>query len=67
MSDFFKSFSTGCGALILICFFAFIVAPLILFVFKVTLWIALPVIALLIIIAAVALFGRLIIEIKDRW
>lgn len=42
-------------------------APLILFVFKVTLWIALPVIALLIIIAAVALFGRLIIEIKDRW
>ena len=67
LPDFFKNFSTGCGTLILISFFAFIVAPLILFVFKVALWIAIPVLTLLVLIVAVALFGRVITEVKDRW
>ena len=58
---------TDCGTLVLIGVLVFIVLPLILLGFKLALWLAVPVITLLIIVAGVAMFGRLINSIRKNW
>ncbi len=67
VSKFSKDFLTGCGTLILIGVLVFIVLPLILLGFKLALWLAVPVITLLVIVAGVAMFGRLINSIRKNW
>ena len=67
VSKFSKDFLTGCGTLVLIGVLVFIVLPLILLGFKLALWLAVPVITLLIIVAGVAMFGRLINSIRKNW
>jgi len=67
VSKFSKDFLTDCGTLVLIGVLVFIVLPLILLGFKLALWLAVPVITLLIIVAGVAMFGRLINSIRKNW
>ncbi|MGM0532074.1 MAG: hypothetical protein ACQER7_12065 [Bacteroidota bacterium] len=62
-----KDFFTGCGTLILIGILIFIIVPLIIIGFKLALWLAVPIIILLIIIFATAVFGRAVSETRKRW
>lgn len=66
-SRFFKDFSVGCGTLMLLGLLIFVLVPLILIGFKIALWLAVPVIGLIIIVVLVALFGRFISETRKRW
>lgn len=66
-SSFFKDFSVGCGMLILLGLLIFVLVPLILIGFKIALWLAVPVVGLIIIVVLVALFGRFISETRKRW
>jgi len=66
-SNFFKDFSVGCGALILLGILIFVLLPLILIGFKIALWLAVPVVGLIVIIVLVALFGRFISETRRGW
>lgn len=66
-SNFFKDFSVGCGALILLGLLIFVLVPLIILGFKIALWLAVPIVALIIIVVLVALFGRFISETRKRW
>ena len=66
-SSFFKDFSVGCGALILLGILLFVLVPLILIGFQIALWLAVPVVGLIVIIVLVALFGRFISETRKRW
>lgn len=66
-SSFFKDFSVGCGALILLGILFFVLVPLIIIGFKIALWLAIPVVGLIVIIVLVALFGRFISETRKRW
>jgi len=65
-SDFFKDFSVGCRTLILLGLLIFVLVPLIIIGFKIALWLAVPVIGLIIIVVLVALFGRVISETRRR-
>ena len=65
-SNFFKDFSVGCGTLILLGLLIFVLVPLIIIGFKIALWLAVPVIGLIIIVVLVALFGRVISETRRR-
>ena len=67
MSRFSKDFLTGCGTLVLIGVLVFIVLPLVLLGFKLALWLAVPVITLLVIVVGVAMFGRFINLIRKYW
>jgi hypothetical protein len=67
MPQFFKDFFTGCGFLLLVGVLVFIIIPLVVIVFKVALWLAVPVIMLLLIVFATALVGRLVKETRKRW
>ena len=66
-TNFFKDFSVGCGTLILLCLLIFVLVPLIIIGFKIALWLAVPVVALIIIVVLIALFGRFISETRKRW
>ncbi len=65
--SFFKDFSVGCGALILLALLIFVLVPLIIIGFKIALWLAALLVGLIIIIVLVALFGRFISETRKRW
>jgi len=67
VSRFSKDFLTGCGTLVLIGVLVFIVLPLVLLGFKLALWLAVPVITLLVIVVGVAMFGRFINLIRKYW
>ena len=66
-SSFFKDFSVGCGALILLGILFFVMVPLILIGFQIALWLAVPVVGLIIIMVLIALFGRFVSEARKRW
>ncbi|MGM0452457.1 MAG: hypothetical protein ACQERN_04745 [Thermodesulfobacteriota bacterium] len=65
--NFFKDFSVGCGTLILLGFLLLVLLPLIYIGFKIALWLAIPIVGLLIVVILVALFGRFISEARKRW
>ncbi len=65
--NFFKDFSVGCGTMILLGFLIFVLVPLIFIGFQIALWLAVPVVGLIVIIVLVALFGRFISEAGKRW
>ena len=67
MSRFSKDFLIGCGTLVLIGVLVFIVLPLVLLGFKLALWLAVPVITLLVIVVGVAMFGRFVNIIRKHW
>ncbi len=67
MDRFFKDFLVGCGALTLIAVAVFVVLPLLVISFKIVLWIAVPIAALILIVVAVALFGRLVSRGRKHW
>ncbi len=66
-SRFFKDFSVGCGTLILLGILIFVLVPLIVLGFKIALWLAVPIAAIIIIVFLVALFGRFVSEVTKRW
>jgi len=66
-SRFFKDFSVGCGTLILLGILLFVLVPLLILGFKIALWLAVPIAAIIIIVFLVALFGRFVSEVTKRW
>jgi len=65
--NFFKDFSIGCGTMILLGLLIFVLVPLIFISFQIALWLAVPVVGLIVIVLLVALFGRFISEAGKRW
>lgn len=51
----------------LIALVVFVILPLLVISFKIVLWIAVPIAALLVIVFAVALFGRLVTRGRRYW
>lgn len=66
-SRFFKDFSLGCAVLVLLGILVFILIPLVVLGFKIALWLAVPVVTIIIIVFLVALFGRVVSEAMRRW
>ncbi|MFO7930667.1 MAG: hypothetical protein R6U97_04615 [Desulfosalsimonas sp.] len=66
-SGFLKDFSVGCAALVLLGILVFVLVPLIIIGFKIALWLAVPVAALILIVLFVALFGRFISNAGKYW
>jgi len=67
MDRFFKDFFVGCGTLALIGVVVFIVLPLLVIGLKIALWIAVPIVLLLLIIIGIALFGRFVSRTRKHW
>jgi len=67
MQRFFKDFSIGCGSLVVLGIVFFVILPLIFIAFKVALWLAVPVLAVFLMVVGVALFGRLVTHIRRYW
>ncbi len=67
MRRFFKDFSVGCGTLVLLGTVFFVILPLVLIVFKIALWLAVPLITIFLIVVLIAFLGRLILNMKKYW
>jgi phosphatidylglycerophosphate synthase len=66
-SSFFKDFSVGCGTLVLLGLLIFVVLPLVAIVFKVALWLAVPIVVVALIVVFVALLGRFVSKARKHW
>ena len=66
-SRLFKDFSVGCGTLILLGILIFVLVPHLILGFKIALWLAVPIAAIIIIVFLVAFFGRFVSEVMKRW
>ena len=66
-ASFNKDFQTGCFTISLIILIVFVGFPLLLFALKASIVIAIPIMIIVILIFAVAFFGRIVRVIKERW